>query len=421
MSIVQPKTVQKMLLRFAIGLLLIAGLILAYNYLKGAGRDINNLGNTDSVNYIAVLKETERGTQLVVIKPDGTELPSPGYVEDTTDRELAWRPDGNQIMFVSDRKDQTFNLFRWNLANGSCEPRTTGTQNYGNPVYPSPTAPSANDYALVTSGGFVYEFDPVKPGIAKVLPPSLREIAGEVGEGAAGQFDTIYKKIGNSFRIAKWTPDKRFVVAVMRRDTGEALIFQKMPPADGKPSLPKIIAAGESIQFDVSPTDNKVVYTLQNFEYPEPDRIPKEYMKNGRAVLPFRHGTGIVNLEDAKDTEHNGIILASKDDNQAASNPRFAPDGASFLLSVGIYADGTVLPKALLNVPAKVGGIQGTSPIREGEVYDASWAPDGKSVIFVQTLEGKKAIYKVGLDGGGESKVAEGNYSRPAFSPQVAP
>jgi hypothetical protein len=420
MSTVQPKTVQKMLLRFAIGLLSIAGLLLAYNYLKGAGRDLNNLGSTDTAGYIALLKETDRGVQLVVLKPDGSEVASPGYVEGTTDRELAWRPDGNQIVFVSDRKDQTFNLFRWNLANGSCEPRTTGTQNYGNPMYPSPSAPEANEFSLVTSGGFVYEFDPVKPGIAKVLPPSLREIgAGEEGEGAAGQFDTIYKKIGNSFRVAKWTADKKRIVAVMRRDTGEVLIVQKMVSDDGKPTLPQIIAAGENIQFDVSPTDNKIVYSLQNFDFPDPERIPREYIKNGKATIPFKHATGILNLDDPADAEHNGIIVASKTDDQSGANPRFAPDGASFLLTVGTYTDGGLSPKALVNIPARMGGLQATSPLREGEIYDAGWSPDGKSVLFVQVRAGKRTVYKIGVDGGGETKVVEGNYSRPAFSPQV--
>ncbi len=420
MSSVQPKTVQKLALRFAFGLLSIAALLMGYNFFRTYGKDINNLGTANTQGWIAAVEDTSNGSRMVVIKGDGTVTPSPGYIEGANDRDFAWRPDGNQIIFTSDRKDQTFNLFRWNLANGSCEARTVGTRNFANPFFAPSAADDALKTALVTSGGFVAEFDPVEMATMQVLPPTGREVAvgAEEGSGGTGQFDAVYSKIGTSFKEARWTADKSRIVAIMRRDTGEVLISQSLEPVNGRFPPPTVIAAGEALQFDVSPVGSMVAYTVMKFEFPDPSRIPPDFIKNGRVIMPFRHLMAIVNLDKPDDPDTNGVLAPSPDDKVAFANPKFSPDGTSFLASVGPFDGGGVDTKQVVNVPATVQGAQGGSVIIKGKAQGMAWSPDGKTVVFVRSEGGKRSLFTIGVDGGGEKRVAEGDYARPAFSPQ---
>lgn len=417
MSTVQPKTVQKAAVRFAIGLLLIAVLLAGYNFLRTYGQDLNNLGSTDTAGWIAAIREETEGSRLVAIKPDGTVLESPGYRDGATDRDFAWRPDGNQIIFTSDRKDGSFQLYRWNLANGSVEPRTTGTRNFANPSYGGQAGGP-----LVTSGGFVAEFDPVKMATTQVLPPTGREIAlgSEEGSGGTGQFDSVYSKIGSSFKEARYTADRSKIVAVMRRDIGEVLVVQQMvPDKNGKVPPPGIIAAGEAIYFDLSPTSNVVVYSILDFEWPDLDNVPENFREGGRVTRPFWHGVGIANLDNPQDPETNGLVAPSNEDNLAFGPVRFSPDGSSFLVATGPKEDG-FRARAVLNMPAKPNGASAASRVARGNVLDFSWAADGKRVAYILSEEGKRSLRTVGVDGGGEQKVMDGDFRRAVFSPQAA-
>jgi hypothetical protein len=417
MSTVQPKAVQKAAVRFAIGLLLIAAFLAGYNFLRTYGQDLNNLGSTDTSGWIAAIREEPEGSRLVVIKPDGTVVESPGYREGASDRDFAWRPDGNQIIFTSNRRDGSYQLYRWNLANGSVEQRTTGTRNFANPRYSGDAGGP-----LVTSGGFVAEFDPVKMATTQVLPPTGREIAlgNDEGSGGTGQFDALYSKIGSSFKEARYTADRSKIVAVMRRDIGEVLMIQQMvPDKNGKVPPPGIIAAGEAVHFDLSPTSNVVVYSIINFEWPDLDNIPEDFRKGGRVSRPFRHGIGIANLDNPQEPESNGLVASSNDDKLAFGPVRLAPDGSSFLVMTGSYEDGS-RARAVLNVPAKPNGAVAASRVVQGNVLDFSWSADGKRVAYIVSEGGKRSLRTVGVDGGGEQKILDGDFLRAAFSPQAA-
>src|SRR5688572_2014486 len=124
----QPLINQKATIRLAIGLLVIAGLIFAYQTWLNKGQDLGGVGSEDTAGWLGAVEYLEDGrSQIMVFRPDGSTLRSPGYTPGTVEREFVWRPDGNQIFFSADRDRRAFNIYRWNLSLKAVEPMSLGT------------------------------------------------------------------------------------------------------------------------------------------------------------------------------------------------------------------------------------------------------------------------------------------------------
>lgn len=418
----QPKVVQKLLLRTSLLLLAIAALLIGYRAFRSFGQDPGSVGSATTTDYIAAIERVKGGGQRVVVfKPDGTKLDSPGYAERANDRDFTWRPDGNQIFFSSNREENNFHIFRWNLARNEVERRTFGSRSRS-----APTFATSLDRLLILTGGFVLEFDPKSMVTTQQLPPISREIGkGEEG-GVQGQFDAVYRQLGNAFRAARWTPDEKYIVAVMTRDTGEILVTQNMAPAEGENPRPIGIIAGERIWFDIAP-NGTVVYAVLNFRWPNEEEIPEEFIKNGRVTTPFRHQLGLITPSNTQDPERNGPLFASQEDSVAFFDPAVSPDGGSVLFTVGKYeGDGNFLPDQLNIAPFRpnLGGGPVTRPARvvAGEIYEASWHPDSRKITYIRRgANGLRSLYTILRDGTRETPISKdlGNFAMPRFSPQA--
>jgi hypothetical protein len=410
----QPKISQKMLLRFAVGLIVLALLFVGYRWWRDYSQDPDLPAEAETAGMIAALEMTSEGTQAVIFEPDGNIRKSPGYLESKTDKELVWRPDGNRLFFTSDREEDAFHIYRWNLASDKVMRRSFGSRSQSSPTFAPPIVPDANEKLLITAGGFVLEFDPRKSVTHQVLPPVGRE-RSEGEEGAASQFDAIYQRLGTSFRKAIWGKDKKWVAAVMRReDQGEILIVQNMESEQP----PMVIMAGDEIEFCAIPTTGAFAFVVNGFQFHDPNQIPKENIKDGKVVLPFQALLGIFDPDQRK----MSVVMPSAEAEYGFRHLGASPDGANLLLTAGkLDPNGNYEPVSLLLIPAVEQGGASAKRIMAGAVFEPSWGPDSHAIVFIQRdSAGKRGIFTINKDGSGLTDISKGrgDFAWPSFSPK---
>ncbi|MFQ3588428.1 MAG: hypothetical protein SNJ74_05895 [Fimbriimonadaceae bacterium] len=417
----QPKILQKMLLRFAIGLFLLAGLFLGYQWLRDRGQDLD-FGTANTVGWLAAVELLEEGSRAVAILPDGTVRPAPGHSEGKVDRDLSWRPDGNRLFFLSNREGGAFNIYRWNLASDEVVVRSFGTRSKGRPTFLPPDVPGANETALITSGGFVLEFNPRDGSTAQVLPPVTKERQGDQAEGtgAIGQFDALYQRLGTAFRAASWMRSRSKIVAIMTRDIGEVLIVQDL----GSASPPIPVIAGMRIDFDVNQRNGDVYFTVQDFMFTNEREIPAEFIRDGVATPPFRAAIGRIPAPRNGQMPPPEILAASPDEEVGFTSVRVAPDGSAFLFLTGRATGNGNITADTLSLAPTGGGPIGARALRliRGRVFEPSWSPDSQTIAYAKYDEqNKRSIFTVRRDGSNETNITKGNgeFAFPIFSPQV--
>jgi hypothetical protein len=436
MSIV-PKALKKLAIRTVICLFIIAAILAAYQWMKGH-QDLGNLSNAKTSEMILAIKSSDNGAQAVIVKPDGTIWDSPEYVDEATDRDPTWRPDGSIAFFSSDRKKESYNIYRWNLQFNVVEQRSTGTRSQLATNFGSASLGADNNAALITAGGFVLQYNPEEPSTQQVLPPVGRDASASSEEGGVGsQFEAIYQRIGNSFKEARWGKDKRFIVATMRGDEGETLIVQ--PMVDAKP--PMIVASGDRIDFDIDPQNGMVVFAIINYRISnienmfqirngdagrsngvtDPKKIAANRLKLIKADLKIRHRLAYFDPEQVGNETIN-IIAISEKDSECFANPRVSPDGSLLMVSTGEYeGNSNVSVKQLDLMPLMANAYKGKTLLVQGVVSDPSWHPSGNKIVFVQKdNQNMRSIFTISKDGSNLVNLTKGkgNYSRPTFSPQ---
>lgn len=426
-STVQPKIVHKLIIRFAIGLFLVAGLLAGYLYLRGQ-EDVDLPLAYDSKGHIAAIQTVGDGSQAVIITPDGNVIPSPDYVADARDTDLAWRPDGNRLFFTSDRDERVFHLYRWNPGGAKVERRTLGTLGFGSPSFASSTIEEAVN-PLAVSAGRVVEIDPSKGSVEQILPPMMDREGQESEEGRVEEspFERFYKGIGSSFKSAKWVKGRRYIAAVMRGDEAETLVLQPMDRLpNGQMAPPSILGIGERVEFDVNADAGIVVFTINHPRPTLKSEITQEDWTSGRIEQlkkgfndPTKHMLGIVNI----DLQRGGPILRSIDDKDALTSPSISPDGTTLVVCVGKYeGDGNFTHEFLYTYAAQVGAGQTVRELIAGDARDPSWSPDGNKIVYVKALEdGTREIRTVNVDGSEDKAIAsgKGDFIKPVFSPQT--
>lgn len=419
MSIV-PKSTRKLAIRFVIGLFSLALILYVYNWMR-SNKDIGDFSNAKTPGWILALEQQEEGQQAIIFKEDGSILRSPGYKAGKTDRDPIWRPDGSAVYMSSDRDTEDFNVYRWNLQHNVIERRGIATRSQLGTHFGEADQGATNDAALIISGGFVLCLNPKEATTQQVLPPVGREnvtTGNEEGSGGTSQFDQVYKKLGTSFREARWGKNKEWVYAVMRGDEGEALIAQSL--TNGKP--PVVLGMGERIDFDVNPKTGSIVYTIEGYRVPISEKPSKEEIAQVKELMATPHRLAEVKpWADPKDAVT--VIAMSRSNSTCFARPRVAPDGNSILISIGKYlGDGNMQMAGLLSVPLSENSLRMASPLVQGELNDYSWSPTGKKIAYIKKdKDGIRSLYVFDKDSGESKKLSSGklNYSHPLYSPQT--
>lgn len=420
----QPKINQRLIVRSAGFLFLLAAMFFGYSWLKNRGSDID-LGTVDSKDWIAAVEYMPNsGTRAVVIKPDGTVIPSPGYKDGSGDRDVTWRPDGNRVYFSSDRDQSVFNIYRWNLATGACERRTLGKIAKSDPTFPVGEEYKTTVDPLIVFGGMAWELSAADGKANQLVPPkegkevvdtrdeNTTELGGGFGQGAA-----------TKIREARYIGGTSYVAAIRRTDDGEALFVQNL--ADPKDH--HTLAAGDKIIMDVNPRNGVLFFSVMNFQWPDPNGIPAQFIKNGVAEKPFLHY--MLYFDPAKGKMDAPPIIASQSDQSCFSQMAISPDGSTLICTIGPYkGNGDAETKAIVTMPAQsqaAGQAVKIYPSGKGfsdaRITSLSWSADGKRIAFGTVGKDRhRALYVMDKDGGNLKQIAagKGEFGLPKFSPQ---
>lgn len=431
---------RRLLVRLAAGLFGIAAIFLGYQWFSNAMTDVRGDSPTDTVGDIAAIEQTESGSKVVLFKADGSKVERPEYTKGAVDKDLAWRADGNRVLFVSNGGGGNFDIYRWNPIDNSVERRSVDNRAKSNLWFGPDAGKEMNDIALVTSGGFVLQYDQRKGETKQLLPPPVQRAQGQSGEdeGTTSQIDALYKQIGQSFASAKWGMDRQIVWTIMRRDTDEVFVINPLTAAffDGKPA--KLVAA-KRIEFDVTPQGDAVVVARQ-FQFTDPDQVPPEYLVDGKPTAPFDSAIYFVPADGGQPAivchsrgpslyfggvtkDAKPIETGPKGSVVTFSNPSVSADGKMLVFVVGsLKGEYDISPTALVAFPLKKESkLQGPGKMAVGDVSEPAFSPDGDKIVYLRRgTDGKRAICTVPTTGGEESRVSsDGDYSAPRFSPQL--
>ena len=415
-----PKISRKLATRTLALVIVVGSMAYGLEWFLKVRTDLKGLQTSNTVGWISAIQYLPDGQQIVLISPDGKIHKDTGYKAHTTDKDAAWSPHGNFLYFVSDRNEHNFNLFRWSPSTDEpAEQRTTGTRARSNPKFPAESLEEKDSVAkaLITCGGLIQQFDPTNQSTEQVLPPTSKEIAqsqatgDENPGGIESQFTGVYGNLGTSFREAQWCGGKTFIAGIMRRDNGEILVLQGMEPVNGKIPQPRAVAAGDRIEMCVNPKDGNLIFTVQNFRWPEATPMDA----NGKPIRkPFVNG--IVNY-DLK-TGKGDLIMG--DSKLAFTSPQVRPDGTCVLAVVGDLDSGSFTPRGMLTAPTvRDPNFKGIRV--PGEIHEPSWSPDGTHIVFAVRNGGKRTLFDYRIDDPAPRNISgdEGDFGFPRFSPQT--
>lgn len=412
-----PKISKSLAMRTAF-LVIVSGSLVGslYWYFK-IRSDIGGQHTSDSVGWISALQYGPEAQQVVLISPDGKIHKEAGHVPGSADRDPTWSPHGNFLYFVSDRVDHNFNLFRWAPDLPTAEQRTIGTRARGNLRFSAQATEDSDAVAkaLIITGGLVQEFDPTNQSTAQVLPPTSKEITQSKGDeaGTEGQFEGIYGALGTSFRDAQWCNEHHGIAGIMRRETGEVLVYQDMrPQADGKLAPPNPLIAGDHLDFAINPKDGTVVYCVNGFQFVDEKNAVDE--NGNKRKKPF------VNALAFFDFKKNNIITGNKGE-VGFGSPAISPDGNLLAIVISRKVGTETNPVGLAILSAK-GDPSYKGSQFGGDVHEPSWSPDNAHVLVAVKVPGKhRTIFEIPTDGSPPRNVTgdQGDFGFPHYSPQT--
>lgn len=426
---IQPKSVRKMITRTAILGAVMVVAIFGYKSVLG-NNDPSDIGTADTKGWVAAIQQADDGNQLVIIKPDGTIMPAPGYVKGKEDRDPVWRPDGNRVFFSSDREEGAFNIYRWNLANNLVERRTLGKIGKSQPSF-APKAPLTDKYPLMVFGGTAWELDETAGKGFQVVPPNKKggqrkpeaSDASADKEGAAGAELKI--------KYVRYLAGKAGLMYVSHGDAKEGLGIQ--PNVQGmsekdiqEKGQPSTILAGEKLWLDTSPIEPIGFVSIQHFALPEGMPTPPQFIKDGKLELPFHNLIAKVNPTGKPPFEP---VIQGAGDNIAFGPLSVSPSGDQLAIVVGFIKENEFHGQAIFVGPAKpapasdfkqVYPNQANQPASDNQIKSVVWSPDGKHLLIQQRANSHSDIVVMEPDGGNVKNLTngKGQFTQPVMSPQ---
>lgn len=408
--------------RLVIGLFAIAALFFGYQYFANFAED-PDVGDFDSVGYIAAVRQTPDGGRAVLIDPRGNVVEAPaGPRANYDDREVSWGADGQRVFISSSRESDAYNVYRWNPSSEKVERRTTGSRSQGSPWFVRGTDEAFRQFGLILTGGFVFEMNVRTGAMAQVLPPLLREraVAGEE-EGARSPLEALYNDFGESFREARWGAAKDFIFAVMQNDLGRVAIVQARGfDAQGRPFPPREIFRGQHVDLDVT-TAGEALVMIRGFQFNPNQPVPEQFVRDGRPVRPFSSGLFRVTVGPDGNPVAQAVVLVPEGSPEGFGDVALSPDGSQLAVVVGEVAEsGDFEPRALFVMPFVEGGGQQARPVAPGSISGPSWSGDGRRIAYMRRDGRETAVWTASSGGGDERKLTSGaNYTSVAYSPQV--
>jgi hypothetical protein len=401
--------------RLLIMIIALIGLVYGFMWWINQGNDFQL--TSDTKGLIAAQKLTDSGSVAVTISTDGKVTEAKGYRNGAEDRDIAWDPEGNRVFFISDRKDDSFHIFRWDAQrNSDPDQKSIDKAGRSNLAFDAQSTNAKELSALVTVRGTVQEFFPKSARSQQVMPPSsASRLIGDAEEGSGSTMELIYKRYGTSFRIAKWMKERRFIAAVMRREeVGESLLIQDFAPDDkGEARQPQLLFSADKFFMTIDPSTGNLIVAVLNVYPPKGD--------DGKTLkLGFVHGIFIFDPTLPRQEALKPVALSAT--NEACfAQLAVSPDGAKLLFTSGPYTgDGNLKVQGLVTCPLQMGGGQSGTPIVSGSVADPTFNADGSMIAFVKREGNRRPIFVAESNGSSPRSITgeSGDFANPIFSPQ---
>jgi dipeptidyl aminopeptidase/acylaminoacyl peptidase len=423
MAIKQPKMQQTIGLRAALALFAVAALLYGMYRLRDWGGDPGDGGpHVDTAGWIAAVKQVDDGNQMVVIKPDGQIVESAKYTPGKNDHDPAWQPDGQRLLFSSNRDidENALHIYRWNLSTNGIDERSRGRIAQEHPTYQVDGTVQPPYSALIISGGVVVQFDPKEERKSQLLPiETSTPTQSDEGAGMGTQFGPEYERLGISFREAQWCKGGEFIAGIMRREGGgETLVIQSVTEGQGMAdTLPHGLVAGDHLDMSIDPKTGNIICAVQGFQFIDPSHVPSEFVKNGRAVKPYAEALIDFDPDNPKNTQ---IIDASPTPGQAFAQPAVSPDGSRVVFNAGSIASGAFTSAGLATEPLAADGRAGLAWLEKMGIATPSWSPDGRHIVFISIA--KNDVCTIGPDGANRKDLTNGSgiFSTPVYSPMTS-
>jgi hypothetical protein len=399
----------------------LVGAVYAFVWWIGQKGDFQLPSKTEGM--IAAIKNDKSKSVACVVKEDGTLVLPKEETTNSADRDVTWDPKGNRVFFISDRKDSSFHIFRWDPErNTALDQKSIDKAGRSNLIFDAQDGGKAEKLSgLVTVRGTVQEFFPQTAESIQVMPPSGKAGAAITDEGlgamggAGSNMEMLYSRFGMSFRQAKWFGSRRFIAAIMRReDKGETLLVQDlMLDEKGQMRRPQMLMVGERFNIEVDPATGSLVYSVIGV-------IPVRN-DDGKMVNPgFKNGLFVLNPNKSAEESLAPILLSNNDDG-AISSFSIKPDGSSLLIAIGKSTeDGVVTVQGLLTCPLQPGGGTNMTPLIQGAITDPTYSPNGSKIAFIKREGSYRAIFIADADGSNVKNLTgdKGDFATPKFSPQ---
>ena len=412
---IRPRTAK----RLGIMTIILVAMIYGFYWFVGLKGDLQLPSDTKTM--ISAIKFQEQGSQAVVVDSQGKVTESTGYAAGKSDRDLAWEPKGNRLFFISDRKDESFHIYRWDpMRNGVPDQKSIDKAGRSNLVFDFQDKGTGDLVGLVLVRGTVQEFTPTTAKSQQVMPPT-KKVNGDPEGGSSSTFELIYKRYGQSFKSARWFGNRRYIAAVMRReDKGESLIVQDSEPDEkGATRPPKLILIAEKINLAVDPKTGNLVFTIADvLPVLGQDGNPVTDEKGNVPKYGFVHAILMLTGDGSLKMVPIGVNPSKE---ASFSNPVVSPDGSSLMFLVGRYlGEGNMEIGSLETCPLAEGGMQGHTVLAPGNITDPAFSPDGRKIAYIKQENGKQAIFVAASDGSDPKNLtgSTGDFATPLFSPQ---
>ena len=356
-----------------LGAVVIIGMLALYGLKQGPAI----LLKPPSEQRIAFISDRGGNPDIWTMKTDGSDARQ--VTNDAADDQSpSWSPDVKQLVSVSDRRDQTYQLFvaAWDGRYVRCITSSGATKDV--PVW------SADGKEITfISGGKACGIKTTGGREEQYLPPT--------GTPGMAFMENIRYVFG------AWSPSNDYLFYVQETDQGkevyaaEKSVIMSFGEQGNKP-IPIVLA--HNVHVAVAPKGAKIAvsYTGRNED-------------NGIVVADIAQvrGRGVYKSSDSKHTP--GKVA-------------WSPDGSEIAFEVWTLEDGT----ANIPVGIYVVNTSGGKPrlILKGDAREPTWSPDGKQLACTVMSDDKRDIWRVNADGTGAVNLTKGRGDNlnPAWSPR---